>query len=239
MFFLLAAKGKSWSAGSHTTIGKRAWDLLRADARESANFYERYSSHKTAFLFGIVDPDFLEFASGTHYYIYPGAGTVNVGQYYPMAPRHSKNYSARTRMEEHYQKALNEMKEGNVGKAFKQLGRAGHYLGDICCPAHSGGVQYPTNIFDTNYHKLFESYASKAMKKDDTNLHTETASDVYHKLDGDWGVELNEACRIAAEQKDNVVTKDESKYDAALLVSTPLSEKYLAALLDRFYYDTK
>ena len=240
MLFAFSTLSLSWAAGSHKAIGEHALSILQSDKRPAYDFYvTENADYLSKMKRGFWDPDIVEFASGTHYYIWPGEGTVNVGQYYPMAEKHSKNYSARTRLEEHYQQALQYYKEGNMKKAFQNIGRAVHYIGDIGCPPHAAGIQYPTNIFKTNYHHLFESYASKVMKKDEnTYAHATTASDLYGKLADPWGVEINNLCETSARQGVYIETKDEPTWDKAITVAGPLSERYVAALLDKFYKDT-
>ena len=240
MLFAFSQLSLSWASGSHSAIGDHAFTILKNDNRPCYKWYRTDNEDYMGKLEkGFWDPDIVEFSSGTHYYIWPGEGTVNTGQYYPMAERHGKNYSARTRMEEHYQMALDYYKEGNMKKAFQNIGRAVHYLGDIGCPPHAAGIQYPSNPFATNYHHLFESYASKVMKKDEnTYAHATTAADVYGKLKAPWGVELNNVCETSARQGPNILTKDEATWDKAITVAGPLSERYVAVLLDQFYQDT-
>ena len=240
MFFAFSTLSVSWAFGSHIAIGSHALDLLQQDQRPAYNFYVKENEdYLTKLKRGFWDPDILEFGSGTHYYVWPGNGTVNVGQYYPMAERHSLNYSARTRMEEHYQNALDDYKEGNIKKAFLNLGRACHFIGDISCPPHAAGIQYPLNPLEYNYHHHFESHASKIMKQDGNDwAHATTASDVYGKLSDPWGVEINNVCETAARQHDNIITKDEEIWNNAIQVTGPLAERYVATLLDKFYQDT-
>ena len=240
MFFTFSTLSISWASGSHTEIGEHALTLLKNDSRPAYNFYvNENSKYLNVLKRGWWDPDIVEFSSGTHYYIWPGEGTVNTGQYYPMAPKHKKNESARTRLEEHYSNALKYYKDGDMKKAMQQIGRACHFIGDIGCPPHSSGIQYPTNPLETNYHHLFESYASKVMKDSSkTYPHATTAKDAYGKLKSPWGVEINNVCETSARQHDNIITKDEKVWDKAITVAGPLSERYVAALLDQFYQDT-
>ena len=195
------------------------------------------SKYISTFLTGTVDPDTVETGAGTHYYVYPGAGTINIGQYYPNAERHSSNASARTRLEEHYDLAKEYYADGDLKNAFLQLGRACHYLQDIGTPPHAAGIQYPTDE-STNYHKLFETYANKVIPTT-TSLHATTSS-YYYKLDKlTYGIYVNKLCKSAAEFASKVTQTSEDKWMEAIEVTTPLCEQYTAAFLDRFYREVQ
>lgn len=236
MFFCFATSTLSWAMKVHTSIIEHSLDILAADNRPSAEFYKSMNKYVGKLKTGCVDPDIFEFGTGTHYYKYPGEGTVNTGQYFPPMERCSKQTSARIRLEDHYQNALALYKEGNYKKAFHTLGRAVHYLCDIGCPPHSAGVQYPTNPFAKNPHHAFESYADKHCKED--RFHATTASSTYGLLSEDrWAFQINKLCQESAQYEAHVRSYVEDQWDAASVATIALSERFTCELLDKFYND--
>lgn len=238
MFFCLANLVSSWGGAVHTKIGNQAVQILYNDMPYVYKFFKvTNKDYFDSFLTGLVDPDKVETAAGTHYYVYPGPGTINVGQYYKNAKRHASDESARTRLEARYKSAIAFFKKGNKRNAFLYLGRACHYLGDIGCTVHSAGIQYPVNEKATNHHKLYETYANKVIN-DASIKHATTAVKYYGTLDNP-GIYLNKLCHVAYNYKDLTVTKSEAKYLEAIKGTIGMNEMLTAALLERFYRDTK
>ncbi|KAH0788123.1 phospholipase [Histomonas meleagridis] len=240
MFFALVCGALSWRFSQHKALTRQALEILKAEQPKAYDFFNnKYADYWNDVIWGSWDPDIFEFGTGTHYYVYPDDGSENVGQYYPNAPRHKNDESSRTRLEGHWKDAIEEFKSGKLEKTFLSLGRALHYLGDIGCPPHSGGIQYPKNIFETNYHSLFEKYA-KILVDGAAKYHATSAKGYYGKLDeATFGVEINKLCQIAASNKDLVLTKDEAKWDQAIVNSFPYAEIYAAVLLERFYREVQ
>ena len=235
MFSIFLTTGLCWWPGTHTYIGNKALEILKNDGKESYDFYNKLDLKKLKL--GWTDPDDVESAAGTHYYVNPEKGE-NTGQYYKNAKRHDSDESARTRLEDHYNNAKKLYKAGNITGALHLFGRACHYLMDIGTPPHSAGVQYPLLPFFTNHHKLFENYTSAHLKKDLT--HATTAKKFYGKFDGDkWGITINELCILTSSYKKEVKSKDNAKYKKAAQASVVASEQYLAAFLDKFYQEIK
>ena len=236
MFSLFIFETFSWGSKSHTSISNQTFEILKNDKKEVYNFYMNTNSkYISTFLTGTVDPDTVETGAGTHYYVYPGTGTINIGQYYPNAERHSSDESARTRLDEHYDSALDYYKDGDLKNAFLHLGRACHYLQDIGTTPHAAGIQYPTDE-STNYHKLFETYANKVIPTT-ASLHVKTSS-YYGKLNKlTFGIYLNKLCASAASYADKVTTESEDKWMEAIKATVPLCEEYTAAFLVKFYND--
>ena len=170
LFVALASFAFSWKAEEHQFIVKNALAILKAEKPEVYKFYN--NAYWKKIVSGSWDPDIFEFKSGTHYYVYPGEGTTNVGQYYKNGNRTSSKESARTRLEEHWQYALNNYEQNNLKDAFHEIGRACHYLGDISCPPHAAGIQYTLNPFSSkNYHAKFEKYAHIAEDSGNANTY--------------------------------------------------------------------
>ncbi|KAH0788019.1 phospholipase [Histomonas meleagridis] len=232
MFSLFVAFALSWGSKSHKSIASHTLAILKKDKPDVYTFYHVDAWSKV--YQGSYDPDKVEAAAGTHYYVYDGK--VNVGQYYPNGERHASDESARTLLEKHYDKALAAYRDGDVENAFLEIGRACHYVEDIGTPPHAAGIQYPVDPKETNYHKIFETYANGVMPTTDSKYHALTANNYYGLFDGEkMGYALNELAKTAASQKDKVITTDETIWDEAIVATAKFSEIYTAVLLEKFY----
>lgn len=238
MLTLLLSLSLSWGAKSHRSIVNGARKLLLNDGHKSA--YEFYSNDKqllNKLLEGCVDPDKLENAGGTHYYVYDSS-KPNKGQYYRNALIHKTKDTARTQLEKHYLYALKNFSKGDIETSILELGRSCHYLGDISCPPHAAGIQYPILPILTNYHKLFEDHAKIVMTSGESKYHAKTANKNYGDFDANnYAVSINELCRLSASQKDKVKTMDESKWEEGIAKTSVYGEIYTAVLLEKFYRD--
>jgi len=224
-----------WGSTTHSSIGSHAFTLLTNDKCSTASFYSKTNSkYKSKMSQGFVDPDTVEKAAGTHYYVYPGHGK-NTGQYYKPAARCPSGESARTRLEKHYKLAL-KYYTSNKNDAFLHLGRACHYLQDIGCPPHAAGIQYPTNPKATNYHALYESYINSVVK---SVSHAKTAKSKYGTMNGkQWGIVINDIAKDAASYKKDILTTSHDKYKLTYPCIRE-SEIYTAVLMDKFAKEAK
>lgn len=237
MLSLLLSLTLCWGAKSHRSIVNSARAILSTDGRTSAHRFYSNKQLWAELLTGSTDPDSLEAAMGTHYYVYDSS-SPNTGQYYRNAFRHISKSTARTLLESHYLNAIRNYTSGATATAFLELGRACHYLGDIGCPPHSAGIQYPLLSFMTNYHKLFESHAKTVMTSGDARFHATSAAGYYGSFDtATYARSINDVCRIAASQKANVKTTDEAKWEVGIEHGAKVSEIYTAVLLEKFYRD--
>ena len=228
--FLLVSFSSCWETSTHVSIGANAFQILNNDKPEGADFYfSQSSSLLNVVKKGFIDPDWEEKATGTHYYVWPGE-CENNGQYFKNAFFAFSRESARTRLENHYREGVNDYCNGNIESAFLHIGRACHYIQDIGCPAHSGGIQYP--IFGTNHHKLYENYIDGVNQPK-----AETAAELYGVMDnGRIGYVLNDLAQTTGRLAPNVKSQDTKKYDETLF-TVPLSAQYTAVLLDMFARD--
>lgn len=224
-----------WGGTTHSSIGSHAFTILTDDKTSTATFYSKTNSkYKSKMSQGFVDPDEVEKAAGTHYYVYPGSGK-NTGQYYPPAPNCPSKESARIRLENHYKLAL-KYYPSKKDDAFLHLGRACHYLQDISCPPHAAGIQYPSDPKATNYHKLYETFINNNVK---SIPHAKSAKSKYGSMNGDqWGIVINDIAKNAASYKSDVLTTSHDKYKATY-PTIKQSEIYTAVLMDKFAKEAK
>lgn len=234
LFAVLISASFCWRAQEHKFIVKNALSILRYEKPDAYKFYN--TKYWNKLVSGSWDPDIFEFKTGTHYYVYPGDNTINNGQYYKNGNRTSSSESARIRMEEHRQLALNYLTNGDMKNAFHEIGRACHYLGDISCTPHAAGIQYPLNIFATNYHAMYEKYAHIAENSGDKKYISTTAMGKYGIFDGAaFGYSINDLCRLAAIHKDKILSGDEAEFDKALTATMPIAQAYTACFLEYIY----
>lgn len=228
--FLFVSFSSCWETPTHTSIGNNAFEILENDKPAGAELY--FSKPKEMIEIvkkGFIDPDWEEKATGTHYYVWPG-DCENKGQYFKNAFFAFTSQSARTRLENHYREGVIDYCNGKVESAFLHIGRAGHYLQDIGCPAHAAGIQYP--IFGTNHHRLYEEHIINVdLPK------AETAADKYGQMDdGRLGYVLNDMAEKAGRFGKNVKSRNHELYEQTL-VTVPMCAQYTAVLLDMFARD--
>lgn len=218
----------AWGTSTHGDLLREACDALRADGKnEVVSFYD---VGYRKLIYGAQSPDWEESIPGTHYYVCKDKPSKNGGYYKNANGNYSR--SARTRFEEHYSTAINQYKNGNNIGAFESLGKAIHYLCDIGCPAHSGGIRYP--IIGENKHANFETFGDKYCKKYMTN----SAIELYdHVLHSDFTTILNELGEATSAYKFAVEEASGTSFCVALEKTIPLSQQYTAAILNRFFIE--
>jgi len=98
---------------------------------------------KSAIMAGCTDPDEIENDGGTF-----------VGHFYDHKNDTYYGNNAFARMEFHYAKAVLAYTHGNRWDAGLELGRALHYVQDMCCPVHSWGFSF--NLVHLGIHFAYE-----------------------------------------------------------------------------------
>lgn len=236
MFWIFAGVAHSWGTSTHEKITKKAFQLLGDDKPEASAFYlKRFAQYRPQIAAGAVDPDWTEKAMGTHYYIYPGSGK-NKGQYYKGATLTlNPGVTARTRLEEHLSSAKTQFCTKNYLTAFLELGRALHYLEDIGCPAHSGGIQY--RVIRKNVHALFEELVDRSRIKEFRIVSNENVYRDFETRDLGWI--LNDLSMKAWMYRNDILGGTEEGYMTAGHATVPLSVYYTTAFLDMFYKQVK
>lgn len=225
----LSLNAFAWGTSTHGDLLDNACDILCNDGKDEIVKFYRDHEYDTL-RYGTQSPDWEEAIPGTHYYICT-KDKSEYGGYYKNANKHYSR-SARTRFEEHYSTAINLYKNGYIKNSFKSLGKAIHYICDIGCPAHSGGVRYP--IVGENKHANFETFGDKNCKK----YMTKSASTIYdHVLYSNFETILNELGKETSRYKFAVKEANNTSFGIALEKTIPLSQQYTAAILNRFFIE--
>lgn len=231
MLFLLASFALSWGGKTHKSVTKSALALLKADKPAAYKFFTTtHSKYMDTFHTGTTDPDQVETGAGQHYYNYPGKGE-NTGQYYKGGSKTSTpKITARTRLEDHLDKAHKKYCKKEYSKAFRELGRAIHYIEDIGCPPHASDIQYTSK--GTNHHKKFESYVNSVCG----DFKVKTNPKVYEYFrDKELGWILNNLAKKSYKYKADVKSKSNSKYKSAGKKAYNVTAHYVSAFLNNFY----
>ncbi|MBO4990241.1 MAG: hypothetical protein J6D37_07925 [Clostridia bacterium] len=138
-----------WYGESHNLILYYAIDkLLSIDGKKDVqDFYceeatDTGDSRFNCLMKGASDPDTIENGGQYkgHFYCYNSSPSKN-GNYYKNAAfgildLATYSPSGRTRFEQHYESALYAWQAGYQSAAMNELGRAIHYLSDMCTPTH-------------------------------------------------------------------------------------------------------
>ena len=224
-----------WGTVSHNEIGIHSFRILSSDKITASSFYQGQNAQFHHIISkGFVDPDWEEKKMGTHYYIWPGP-VENHGQYFKNAFFSFSRESARTRLENHYSQAISDYCAGLKEGAFLHLGRACHYLQDIACPPHAGGIQY--TIIGPNDHAMYESFIDSIVSQEE--FHSQTAVEHYGELDDDHlGYTLNEISKRSAQYVNFVKSRNETKY-LMTIDMIGMSDEYTAVLLEKFARDVQ
>ena len=227
-------KAKAWGTTTHDSLMSKGLALVKVARPEIRNFYtiniDMERLHQ-----GVTDPDWEETALGSHYYVVPKISRENKGQYYGSPLFHKVGSgTARTRLENHYKKAIELYKKGDSKQASLYLGRACHYLQDICCPPHASGIQYP--LIGRNYHADYEAYCDNLSysSKYEENIMDERE---IEGLSTNWGLVINNYAKIAASYKKAVLSGNKNEWEASFKDTFKLSQRQTAALLINFYQD--
>ena len=245
-----------WGGPTHPQMMSKIFDLLSLTQQNGiANYFGNvivtYKSDgqdvvgnaKEALSVWALQPDIDESIKGTHYYIPYNSTSSSTGAYYK---NNNGNYSrsARTRMEEHYSSALNAYWNNDMNNAIKYLGFSIHYLMDIGNTAHATGVSGTP-------HSSYETYTNEVLSNAIFHATTSTIGSLFGIFESDFATPINNlaynACvgtiNNGVSYRDAIATvrKGTDKtifYDPIIKETLPVTEQYVAALLDQFYKDT-
>ena len=165
--------------------------------------------------------------------------TTTIGKYFKNG---SGGYlkSARTIFEENYTIALSYYmsykQSGNLTyltNSMYYLGKSLHGIMDMCAAPHSLGVF--SGLSQDSDHKYFEKYAER-------NREVWQAQNCPKNLYSDFEQEkmadnLNDLSSVGAEAYKSMKTRISKDLDKDLSKVMPLAEQYIAAVLNKFYYD--
>lgn len=220
----------AWGTKTHGDIFTGAVEMLQNDKPE---IYDLLRQNYTAYSLlqnGTMSPDWEEHQAGTHYYVCNGKKS-NFSSYYKNT-QGDYSRTARTRFELHYNTAITQYKNGFTEEAFDSLGRAIHYLCDIGCPLHSAGVRF--RLLDPTIHTKFEIYGDnnsyKFLLQKNNMIYDKINFSNLEYIANSLGLESVKSMHYIDENSDN-------SYNKCLHRTIPLSQKYTAAIINKFYND--
>lgn len=158
-----AIKAYAWFSPTHAYIFENAFELLKL---RNEDVYKEYLPYEKKIAGAVLIPDFkgdINKGSGAHYYspvLKNGKSDKAVlGYYKNRLGRFSK--SARTMLEENITHAAIFKKAHNEKMYAESVGRALHFIMDICCSVHT------TNLISlpikNNPHHTYEIYSREHM----------------------------------------------------------------------------
>lgn len=158
-----AIKAYAWFSPTHAYIFENAFELLKL---RNEDVYESFLPYEKEIASAVLIPDFkgdINKGSGAHYYspvLKNGKSDEAVlGYYKNRLGRFSK--SARTMLEENITHAAIYNKAHNKKMYAESVGRALHFIMDICCSVHT------TNLMSlpikNNPHHTYEIYSREHM----------------------------------------------------------------------------
>jgi hypothetical protein len=244
-----------WSTGTHSLMMTKVFDLL-GDSDPVRQYFSNINVLVDLYNYS-RQPDKDENIKGTHYYVVYNKTPTATGDYYPNNNGNISR-SARTRVEDHYSTALNAWANGDKLNAVKYLGFAVHYLMDIGNTLHSTGITgiphrtYEKYIDDRVFDKLVDKY-------NDFHSTPTKIKSRYNIFRNDLGTGINYLATSSAYGSfvlnnffpivisfyDAVKTARTDKdvagafYDPVIIKTLPLTEEFVAALLEQFYTDTR
>ncbi|MBE7100782.1 MAG: hypothetical protein E7364_04150 [Clostridiales bacterium] len=244
-----------WGGPTHPVMMTKVFDLLRTSQFTSVtNYYENLSvtyeydgddmtgNAINALAVWALQPDLDESITGTHYYIPYDNTASKTGAYYV---NRNENYSrsARTRMEDHYSSAVNAYWNNDIDNAIKYLGFSIHYLMDTGNTAHVTGVSGEP-------HSAYEDYIDSVIG--DASFHSTSSSigtlfGVFENSFQPINNLAHNACNGTVNNgvsfRDAIAstrtgTNATIYYEPIIKATLPLTEQYVAALLEQFCRDT-
>ncbi|MCD8329000.1 MAG: hypothetical protein LUC25_07920 [Ruminococcus sp.] len=225
----------AWFSPTHSYIFENAFELLRL---RNEKVYNELLPLKDEIASATLVPDFkgdINKGSGSHYYspvLKNGKSDAPVSGYYKnRLGRFSK--SARTMLEENITMAAIFKASGNEKMYAQSVGRAIHFIMDICCSVHTTNlVSLP---FKSNPHHTYEVYANEHMNE----YKLENIPDIAHIEEEYFKLPieafLEAAAKHSARYYKNMVSLRESEYQKALSDMLPLSFALTYIMLVRIY----
>lgn len=229
---LTALKAEAWFKKTHINIVEEALKILSQDGKKQA--VKMLEPFTYQIFHGATVPDVkgdCDNGSGLHYYSplnkFGLPNRMNSGYYPNRHGGHSK--SAGTMLEENYTMALVFWQNGKYNTACVLLGRALHFLSDICCVPHTTSRVCTGN--PKNCHMAFEQEANRLVGK----YNAETASDLYGIYEGLSAMDIaNALAEASSEEYEGLVSKNKSEFEAIAKRTIPLAQKAAAAFLYKF-----
>lgn len=226
----------AWFKKTHISIVEQAFEILCND--EKSDVAEVLGIFRNKIIEGATLPDVkgdCDNGSGMHYYCPKnkfGFKNKKRGDYYPdRLGRFSK--SAGTMLEENYTTALVFWQNKKYDEAAVLLGRAIHFLSDMCCAPHT--TSKVCSGHPRNCHMSYETSASKL-----TGVYNAmTSKSLYKSYYEMLPIEIaNALSEFSSDYFDKLVSRSNDEYAVITASTLPFSQMAAAALLNKFYKQT-
>jgi len=248
--FVLNFFVKAWWDETHKDMLSIGLSILKNDNKTEAYNLFNAPENLSQLKLGCLAPDNSDDVDNTklfgwHYYVSRNKNTgellktTDIGKYFKNG---SGGYlkSARTIFEENYTIALSyymSYKQSEnltyLTKSMYYLGKSLHGIMDMCAAPHSLGIF--SGISQNSDHTYFEKYAerNRDVWKADT-----CPEDLYYDFEQEKIPDnLNILSSVGAEAYKSIKTRISQDIDKDLSKVIPLAEQYIAAVLNKFYYD--
>lgn len=250
MFFALAAaagvylskgvkRADAWFSVTHTDLVKKSLALLEQEKKiKQIAFYKKWHEQ---ILEGAVAPDKagdIDEGPGKHYYscMNPKGKELSETDGYFRNRLGDFSPSARTLFMANYTAALSLYKSGQTEKAMVMIGRAVHFIGDMCCTPHVSNIPSTKNSDKTgNVHFTFEEHANGVCIDQKATSFDKRLMKYYEK--DDLTEALNRLVKFAAKYVDTIMSFDRRAFDDTVKDTLPFAQQNIMAVLLKFYDD--
>lgn len=223
---------EGWFKKAHIDIVEQAFEILKNDSHK--DIFSPLEVFKDQLIVGACIPDIkgdCDNGSGLHYYSPKnkfGLPNRKNGDYYPnRLGGYSK--SAGTIFEECYYTALILWQNKKYNTAAVMLGRALHFLSDMCCVPHTTNKVCTGN--PKNCHMAFETYANKYIGI----FNAMTSKSFYESYLEMSPLEIaNAISELSAGFYDKLSSKNHQDFDEIIAVTYPLAQMAVAGVIYKF-----
>lgn len=159
-------------------------------------------------------------------------------KYHFYNPATEKNFmgeddSALERCKSHYNKAINQFKNGKREKAFEELGRSLHFLEDLNTPVHTNNQSFVDTAYNVSFHVSFENKCKDIQSRVISSLLKKEFR--YYKENT---VEnIGKACAFLANDNFYALYEKLLPRETVAANSVKNAQKAVAGMLYKFYLD--
>lgn len=230
-------KASAWFKKGHISIVEQALEILKNDGKSrDIKLLEAYTDQ---IIQGATVPDTkgdIDNGSGLHYYNSKNKFGFPIRLKEGYYPNRLGGYSksAGTMLEENYYTALVFWQNGKYNASSVLLGRAVHFLSDICCPPHTTAKVCTGS--PKNCHFAFETYANKL----NGVFISMTAKEFYHKFLSLTPLGIADfLSQVSSSYYDKLVSKKSDSFAQIVVGTMPLAQTATAALLNKFLIESE
>lgn len=228
---------KAWFKKGHITIVEQAFEILKND--EKSRDIKLLEAFSDQIITGATIPDVkgdIDNGSGLHYYNSKNKFGFPIrlkDGYYPnRLGGYSK--SAGTMLEENYYTALIFWQNGKYNTSAVLLGRAVHFLSDICCTPHTTARVCTGS--PKNCHFAFETYANKL----NGVFISMTAKEFYNKFLALTPLGIADfLSQVSSSYFDKLISKKSENFAQIVVGTFPLAQTATAAFLNKFLAESE